>query len=79
VPVAELGDTMRLTAVFCRRGGFLSKVTGELQDVAGIDDPRFRRLLRQMVALLFPPIDPSRDDDDKLFLISKRGLHGSLG
>ena len=79
VPVAELGDTMRLTAVFCRRGGFLSKVTGELQDVAGIDDPRFRRLLRQMVALLFPPIDPSRDDDDKLFLISKRGLRGSLG
>jgi hypothetical protein len=79
VPVAELGDTMRLTAVFCRRGGFLSKVTGELQDVAGIDDPRLRRLLRQMVALLFPPIDPSRDDDDKPLFISKRGLRGSLG
>jgi hypothetical protein len=65
VPVAELGETMRLTAVFCRRGGFLSTVTGELEAVDGIDDPRFRRLIRQMVPLLFPPIDPTRDDDDE--------------
>jgi hypothetical protein len=61
VPVAELGKTMRLIAVFCR-GGFLSTVTGELEDVTGIDDPRFRRLIRQMVLLLFPPIDPTEDE-----------------
>ena len=62
VPVAELGETMRLIAVFCRHGGFLSQVTGELEGVTGIDDPRFRRLIRQMVPLLFPPIDPTEDD-----------------
>jgi hypothetical protein len=79
IPGAELGDTTRLTAVFCRYGGFLSTVTGELEGVTGIDDPRFYRLIRQMVALLFPPIDPTRDDDDVPFLISKGGLRGFLG
>lgn len=79
VPVAELGATMRLTAVFCRHGGFLSKLTGELQGVAGIDDPRFRGLIRQMVPLLFPPIDPSRDDDESPFFITSGGLWRWLG
>jgi hypothetical protein len=77
IPVAELGETTRLTAVFCRHGGFLSTVTGELDGVTGIDDPRFKRLTRQMVPLLFPPIDPTRDDDDEIpFLITKGGLRG---
>ena len=79
IPVAELGETTRLTAVFCRYGGFLSTVTGELEGVTGIDDPRFYRLIRQMVPLLFPPIDPTRDDDDVPFLITKGGLRGFLG
>jgi hypothetical protein len=79
VPVADLGETMRLTAVFCRRGGFLSTVTGELRGVTGIDDPRFNRLIRQMVPLLFPPIDPTRDDNnDMRFLITKSRLGGFL-
>jgi hypothetical protein len=80
IPVAELGETTRLTAVFCRHGGFLSTVTGELEGVSGIDDPRFNRLIRQMVPLLFPPIDPTRDDDDEIpFFITKGGLRGFLG
>ncbi|HYZ27190.1 MAG TPA: hypothetical protein VE597_09805 [Geminicoccaceae bacterium] len=79
IPVAEHGETTRLTAVFCRYGGFLSTVTGELEGVTGIDDPRFYRLIRQMVPLLFPPIDPTRDDDDVPFLITKGGLRGFLG
>jgi hypothetical protein len=75
IPVAELGETTRLTAVFCRRGGFLSTVTGQLEGVTGIDDPRFHRLVRQMVPLLFPPIDPTRDDDDQIpFFITGGGL-----
>lgn len=78
VPVAELGATTRLTALFCRRGGYLSTVTGELQDVTGIDDPRFRRMVRQMVPLLFPPIDPTRDDRDMRFWIT-RGSVGLFG
>jgi hypothetical protein len=75
IPVAELGETTRLTTVFCRRGGFLSTVTGELEGVTGIDDPRFNGLIRQMVPLLFPPIDPTRDDhDDMRFLFTKGRL-----
>jgi hypothetical protein len=68
IPVAELVETTRLTAVFCRYRGFLSTVTGELDGVTGIDDPRFHRLTRQMVPLLFPAIDPT--EDDVPFLIS---------
>ena len=78
VPVAELGETMRLIAVVCRYGGFLSQVTGELEGVTGIDDPRFRRLIRQMVPLLFPPIDPTRDDEVPFF-ITGNGLRWSWG
>jgi hypothetical protein len=79
VPVAELGATMRLTAVFCRHHGFLSKVTGELQNVFGIDDPRLRRLTRQMVPLLFPPIDPTRDGKEEPIFLSRGELRGWLG
>ena len=46
----------------------LSTVTGELEGVAGIDDPRFRRLIRQMVPLLFPPVDPTEDDQTPFFI-----------
>jgi hypothetical protein len=77
IPVAEPGETTRLTAVFCRYGGFLSTVTGELEGVTGIDDPRFYRLIRQMVPLLFPPIDPTRDEEDVPFLISNEGYGDS--
>lgn len=73
VPVDELGDTTRVQLLFCRYGGWLSTVTGELEGVTGIDDPRFHRLIRQMVPLLFPPVDPTDDDQDRFF-ISKRGL-----
>jgi hypothetical protein len=69
VPVADLGSTMRLTATFCR-GGYLSTVTGELENVTDIDDPRFERLIGQMVPLLFPPIDPTRENNGARFLIS---------
>jgi hypothetical protein len=79
IPVAELGETMRLTAVFCRHGGYLSTVTGELKAVTGIDDPRFHRLTRQMVPLLFPPIDPTEDDNKSPFFITGGELRGLLG
>jgi hypothetical protein len=69
IPAAELGATTRLVAVFCRYGGYLSTVTGELRNVTGIDDPNFRRMIGQMVPLLFPPIDPTQDNDNFPFLI----------
>lgn len=70
VPVAELGSTMRLSATFCQ-GGYLSTVTGELENVTGIDDPRLRELIRQMVPLLFPPIDPTQEHEGMRFLITE--------
>ena len=79
IPVAELGQTTRLTAVFCRRGAHLSTVTGELDGVTGIDDPHFHRLVRQMVPLLFPPIDPTHDEDDSPFFITRGRLGVFLG
>jgi hypothetical protein len=78
VPAADLGATTRLMAVFCQQGGYLSTVTGELQGVTGIDDPRLRQLVRQMVPLLFPPVDPTRDDNNMLFLI-RAGTCGVTG
>jgi len=72
VPVAELGSTTRLTATFCR-GGYLSTVTGELENVTDIDDPRFERLIGQMVPLLFPPIDPTRDGNERFLITGARG------
>ena len=53
-------------------------MTGELEGVAGIDDPRFRRLIRQMVPLLFPPVDPTEDDQTPFF-ITASGLRRALG
>jgi len=69
VPVADLGSTMRLTATFCR-GGYLSTVTGELENVTDIDDPRLDRLVGQIVPLLFPPIDPTHEKNGARFLIT---------
>jgi hypothetical protein len=81
VPVAELGPTMRLTATFCHYGGYLSTVTGELQNVADIDDPRFDRLIGQIVPLLFPPIDPTRSDDGgtRFLITGARGTFAVSG
>jgi hypothetical protein len=79
VPVADLGSTLRLSATFCQYGGYLSTVTGELEGVTDIDDPRLRTLIRQMVPLLFPPIDPTEDEHQNPFLITNGGLRGSLG
>ena len=64
VPAAEPGKTVRVMAAFCRWQGALSTVTGEVE-VASIDDPRFESMIGQMIWLLFPPIDPSEDDDPR--------------
>jgi hypothetical protein len=63
VPAADdLGKTIRVMAAFCRWQGYLSTVTGEVE-VDSMDDPRFESMIAQMMFLLFPPIDPSEDDD----------------
>ena len=79
VPVADVGSNLRVSATFCQYGGYLSTVTGELQDVTGIDDPRLRTMIRQMVPLLFPPVDPTEDENRFPFFITGGGLRGSQG
>jgi hypothetical protein len=66
VPPVDLGDTVRVTAAFCRWGGYLSTVTGEVR-VDRVDDPRFDDLIGQMILLLFPPVDPNDDGERWLF------------
>ena len=68
VPVAELGSITRLSATFCR-GGYLSTVTGELENLTDIDDPRFDQLIAQIVPLMFPPVDPTREEESIRFLV----------
>jgi hypothetical protein len=68
VPAVDLGKTVRVTAAFCRWQGYLSTVTGEVE-AASIDDPRFESMIGQMIFLLFPPIDPT-EDDNKIWIIT---------
>ncbi|MGH6918981.1 MAG: hypothetical protein ACREJ0_14910, partial [Geminicoccaceae bacterium] len=76
VPTVDLGKTVRVTAAFCRWQGYLSTVTGEVE-AASIDDPKLASLIGQMMWLLFPPIDPS-EDDNKIWRVARAGAGGAL-
>ena len=69
VPPVDLGETVRLTAAFCRWQGYLSMVTGEVQ-ADRIDDPKFESMISQMILLLFPPVDPSEEDDNRFLIFT---------
>jgi hypothetical protein len=69
VPAADLENRVRVIAAFCRWQGYLSTVTGEIE-ADSIDDPRFDSMIGQMIFLLFPPIDPS-EDDNKIWIITR--------
>jgi hypothetical protein len=69
VPAVDLGKTVRVTAAFCRWQGYLSTVTGEVQ-ADRIDDPKFESMISQMILLLFPPFDPSEDDDNRFLIFT---------
>jgi hypothetical protein len=69
VPAVDLGKTVRVTAAFCRWQGYLSMVTGEVQ-ADRIDDPKFESMISQMILLLFPPFDPSEDDDNRFLIFT---------
>lgn len=68
LPTVDLGSTIRVTAAFCRRQAYLSTVTGEVE-ATSVDDPKLDSLIGQMILLLFPPIDPTRNDGRRWLLI----------
>ena len=50
---ARPGEKITVLAVFCDKNGVLASVNGWVAKVGGVDDPRFRRLLGQVVRDLF--------------------------
>jgi hypothetical protein len=60
---------LRVAAAFCRGQGVLTAVRGHLDDVDGIDDPAFDRLIGQLVYALFPTHDSDRDGRGGGFII----------
>jgi hypothetical protein len=74
VPKAKLESKIRLTAAFCYYQGFRSSVTGEIDGVTDVDDPRFEKLIGEMLILLFPPIDPTEEDDPRFLIVRAPGL-----
>jgi len=61
------GDQLTLTAAWCFDGRQDSLVTAVVGLAKGVDDPRFRALVRQTVLNLFPQFKDRefiRDDDD---------------
>jgi hypothetical protein len=69
-PPGEEGGTLYVVAGFCLNQAELTAVNGRLNDVEGVDDPRFDRLLGQVVMALFPPFDPNDRRNRKLLLIA---------
>ena len=69
---AQTDGALYVAAAFCLNRGELTAVKGKVADVQGIDDPRFDRLLGQIVIALFPPSDPNQDDDDGILLMGRR-------
>jgi hypothetical protein len=68
LPEVDLGSKVRVTAAFCRREAYLSTVTGEVE-ADSLDDPKFDSLIGQMILLLFPPVDPSRDSHPRWLIV----------
>jgi hypothetical protein len=69
---AETDGTLHVAAAFCLNRGELTAVKGKVADVEGVDDPKFDRLLGQIVMALFPSFDPNRNDDEEILLIGRR-------
>ena len=63
-------DTVHVAAAFCLYQGELTTVQGKVDGVERLDDPRFDRLLGQIVLALFPPTDPN-EDNDPVFLVGR--------
>jgi hypothetical protein len=57
------GERLRLLASFCRAGEASSEAHGSAPVSAGVDDPNFAALVRQVTLNLFPTHDDRHDSD----------------
>jgi hypothetical protein len=57
----QAGDSLTLLASFCSGTLAISEVRGTVGQVAGIQDPNFSRLVREVIWYLFPRYDNRRD------------------
>lgn len=55
---------IRVATAFCGSDAVLSRVKGQVSDLAGVQDPRLDRLMAQIVRRLLPPENPDRRNDD---------------
>jgi hypothetical protein len=67
---ADDDGTLYVAAAFCLSRGELTAVKGKVADVGSVEDPKFDRLLGQLVIALFPRSDPN--EDDNILLIAGR-------
>lgn len=56
--------TVSLVGTFCIGDIVLTDAVGTVSGVTGPDDPRFRRLIGDVMVALTPPYDPNRGHDD---------------
>lgn len=73
-PPPPVSDGVRGRAAFCIGGLLMSEISGRIAGAAGPDDPRFQRLIGQMVLELFPPYDPNNRDRDNAFEVGALGF-----
>lgn len=59
----SLDGKVELKAAFCSGKEAVSSLSGSVEDVTGLDDPRFRSFLRAAVHRLFPIQDPEDRPD----------------
>jgi hypothetical protein len=57
------GSKVHVVATFCRGAYALTQAVGSV-DAAGVDDPEFRRFIRQLMANLLPMENPNRPRGD---------------
>ena len=63
-PATAAPGPIAVTAVFCVGDRLLTDATGSIDGATGPDDPRFQRLIGDMLVALTPPRDPNRRGDD---------------
>ena len=68
-PVPAGSSDLFAEAAFCNRGKLIATVNGSIGDIASPDDPRFPRLIYQMVDELFTNYDPDLLRDGAFMLV----------